>query len=291
MNEVIYADILFIINFSMDFLSLLLTSKLMRLKAKTAALVISSAIGAVFAVASTVFSGNGYVTQILNFAVSVLMCYISFSLRGFFTYISASVVLYGVGFALGGIMTVFYTLLNNRYSPRTAVINGDSAVMYSSVPIRYFALLALIAGIISFAWGMILRRRKARSVTLEITVNDKEETLNALCDSGNMLSDPISGLPVILIREKCSKKLLPEEIFSELENGDYSGLAEIENEDLLAYSFRLIPAHGVGGEQMLIGFQSDKIIIDGNLKCAVCAVCSDSTVLGYDAIVPAEICD
>ena len=52
-------------------------------------------------------------------------------------------------------------------------------------------------------------------VTVEITLNSRHVSLNALVDSGNLLRDPITRLPVIVISRKAAHRLFPhpEEFF------------------------------------------------------------------------------
>ena len=57
METVLYGDILFIINFSMDFLTLFVTGKILHLKTSIASMLLASSVGAVYAIASVMLEG------------------------------------------------------------------------------------------------------------------------------------------------------------------------------------------------------------------------------------------
>ena len=58
MEQVIYADVLFAVNFSMDFLSLYLTGKVFRARMRPVPLTLAAGIGALYGTAS-LFLGPG----------------------------------------------------------------------------------------------------------------------------------------------------------------------------------------------------------------------------------------
>ena len=79
--QTLYADILFLINFSMDFLTLYVTAAILRRKTSVARLSVASAIGGLYGVASVFMQGILILNIFINLAVSYLMCVIVFSKR------------------------------------------------------------------------------------------------------------------------------------------------------------------------------------------------------------------
>lgn len=283
MDSIIYADVLFIVNFSMDFLSLLLASKLSRNRAGVLGLVFASCIGAGYGVAATVFPGNKYIAQIINAAVALLMCYVAFDLKGAAAYLRVTALFYGIGFLLGGAMTALYSFLSSRFAPRNAVLDGEGTLIYTNIPLRYFALLALIAGGVSFLWELCLRHRKAKSAPITVTLGERQSRGEALCDSGNLLCELISGLPVVLLSPMMASEVMSEAGFAAAISEDvFDAMGEVQEK------LRIIPASGIGGDEMLIGFIPDSLTVDGERKCACAAICKNLKD-GYDAILPAEL--
>ena len=66
MTEEIYGDVLFLINFSMDFLSLFITGKIMHLKMNKWRLLASATVGGVYGVASLFFPFDGVLLVLAN---------------------------------------------------------------------------------------------------------------------------------------------------------------------------------------------------------------------------------
>ena len=86
-----------------------------------------------------------------------------------------------------------------------------------------------------------------------------------MLDTGNMLKDPITGMPVIIAQKEILKDILPNIILdnlSKIVGGDVP--QEVYNDENLQYitKFRLIPFSSIGKENgMLLGFKTKKIEI------------------------------
>ncbi len=95
---------------------------------------------------------------------------------------------------------------------------------------------------------------------LKVCNNGKEQTLRAMIDTGNLLKDPITNSPVIIIEKNKLSNILPKEI---LENTDkiINGRYEFSDEYLkYASKFRVLPFSSLGKQNgMLLGFKVDKI--------------------------------
>lgn len=87
-----------------------------------------------------------------------------------------------------------------------------------------------------------------------------------MLDTGNMLKDPITGMPVIIVQKEILKEILPNIILdnlSKIVGGDVP--QEVYNDENLQYitKFRLIPFSSIGKENgMLLGFKAKKIEIE-----------------------------
>ena len=96
MNGVtVYGDVLFLINFSMDFLLLFSTSKIMHLRPSAKRLVISSVLGGAYGVAA-LFIGSAALTLVCNTAAALFMCFLSFPHAGRLTLLKCTALFYGL---------------------------------------------------------------------------------------------------------------------------------------------------------------------------------------------------
>lgn len=108
-------------------------------------------------------------------------------------YIRTLITLYVAAFLTGGLMLCITMLLGGGMT---------SGVLVGSVPARV-ALIGMLACaclprvIRSF---LILWQQRARKIPLRITLADRTIVLSALIDTGNFLTEPISGRQVILVQ-------------------------------------------------------------------------------------------
>ncbi len=97
-----------------------------------------------------------------------------------------------------------------------------------------------------------------------------------MIDTGNLLKDPITNSPVIIIEKNKLSNILPKEI---LENSEkiINGKYEFSDENLKYESkFRVLPFSSLGKQNgMLLGFKVDKIEAEIN----------DEEIIREDAIV------
>ena len=97
-----------------------------------------------------------------------------------------------------------------------------------------------------------------------------------MIDTGNLLKDPITNSPVIIIEKNKLSNILPKEI---LENSEkiINGKYEFSDENLkYASKFRVLPFSSLGKQNgMLLGFKVDKIEAEIN----------DEEIIREDAIV------
>lgn len=130
--------------------------------------------------------------------------------------------------------------------------------------------VALIAGVVAFIITQIafkINRNKLNSkntfLNIDIFYEERMLKVNALLDSGNMLKDPISGMPVIIIEKATLSKLIPEEILDHIEK-IMGGDDKEEKEEIQQYlsKIRMVPFMSIGKENgMLVGIRIDKVKI------------------------------
>ncbi len=99
---------------------------------------------------------------------------------------------------------------------------------------------------------------------ITVFLGNNKKTIKAFIDTGNLLKDPISGMPVIVIESIQLEKLIPKKIIYHLndilEGKDDNILSQIANEDML--KFRIIPFSSLGKQNgLLLGFIADKLEI------------------------------
>ena len=289
MGQVVYADLLFLVNFSMDFLCFFITARLLHRPFRIWRSILASAMGGVYSVVVLFMNFKMLPGFIADLGFCILMCLCATGIKGkrtseFFLYTS---VYFGVSVGTGGCMTAMYSLLNRMDLPLSAVKDNPDGIS-----VWIFGLLAIVSGIVAMAGGKMFKNASASEVsTLEITYGGRTLSLRGMLDTGNMLKDPISGRPVIIIDKVSLKGFISESIIDKAMRGDIAGIIEENYESKV----RLIPMKTASGGSMICAFAPQKIIgkngveIDALFAPAALRLDSDKIAMGCSALLPREI--
>lgn len=273
----VYGDVLFLINFSMDFLVLFCTSRIMHIKQKPFRLVISSVLGGAYAVAA-LFITNNVVSVLCNIAAALVMCFIAYPKARGITFLKCCVLFFCLSLLTGGGITASYVLLSKL--GRGVNVNSGFAPVLSDIPLGTFCILGIISVGASFITGRIFGRHKEREeVSVTVVGKSGSATVRCMSDSGALLREPLSGSPVIIMRTQCIKSCVDPPL--------YEALCRSDAEDP-AKGLRVIPSSSIGGGRLLFGFAPEHVYIKGCDRRAVIAV-TDDGFGGFDGIVPSDL--
>ncbi len=284
MNHVIYADSLFAVNFSMDFLALYISAKLMHMKIRPLRLAGGAAFGALFALVTLIaeyYVPNEIFTFIMIFGT--VTCALVMSAIAFGGHIIGTAITYGaVNVGLGGIMTAIYSIIG-----RLAVSAGEMPKGNASASPIAFIIISLISGAVSLLYGKLKdTASEKQQVCACIGAFGKECTLTLLCDSGNLLRDPFSGKPVVIVSAAVMEGVLPSRIILALENSEH--ISQLTDD--IKKRIRMIPASSATGSGVLFGFIPDYISIDGRKIDAITAITPQAADYGgCDGIIPQTV--
>lgn len=283
MGQTVYVDLYFMINFSMDFLCFFLVSELFGTRLPTVRALLAAAIGGIYANVILFVPINGIFEILLDLLICTAMCITVFGIKKkiiiyITAYVSASAI-------LGGFMTALFAFLNKTDIPILSVgSDGISAWL--------LVFLAILSGGASLLGGRFLKRKSSKKYTVvKIIFNGRELKLEAYCDSGNLLRDPISGRPCIVADADALDVILPKEI---IDAAKTNRIGAVTFSDDIAAKIRLIPTRTATGDGILTAVRADKIfLIDGkderevNALLAICTLGSNND--GFKALVPAEL--
>ncbi len=211
MQTVIYADVLFTVNFFITFLLLSITMKLMKKSTKLYRLLIGSGIGGL----SSFFVLADNVSPFVSGGVKLLFaCFIVFSACSFnrvLPFLKAVGIFFFSNMIFLGIIIALWLL----FKPKGVVINN--ANVYFDVSAGMLLASALVAYIITLAVVRIINKTTSSKAiySMQIVVNNQSVKLYALADTGNKLREPFSNYPVIVVNSEKLKKIsenLPKRI-------------------------------------------------------------------------------
>lgn len=297
MRQIIYADTVFLLNFCMDFLALFAAGKILGLKLKIIRLVTASVFGAVYCVFTLLFDESVIPVIILNIAVSVIMCLIAFKTDTLVNFVKAFAIFYAACFMLGGGIEALYHL-----SGFVKTDGGNNAP-----PIQVIIILAGICSIIFIFTGRLFKRNaKIKEVDLTIGYGGREIKVEAILDTGNLLRDPVSSLPVIIIRLNTAANLFDLKTLEFFAGDTPSYISKISTDTeqekvriIKKLKFKLIPVKSVAGANNIlpafvpdyIKYIKNKNLIEINAVVAVDSSTSQKYGGNYSGIIPAELID
>ena len=194
----IYADSLFALNMAIDYFLLLCSARLCGAGLRRARFALAAALGGAYALLC-VLPGTGFLSLgPVKLAAAALMSVAAYGgerrwARCFVAFLAVSAAFGGAVFALSLVSgTAFSGLMYVPVSPRVLAVSF--AVCYAAV---------------SFAFRRAHRRAEWEVVALTVTLCGKSAQLRALCDTGNELTDPVSGRPVAVAGYAALAPILP----------------------------------------------------------------------------------
>ena len=283
MEEEIYADVLFIINFSMDFLSLYIVGRLMHFRMKAPRVILGASLGALYGVLELLLSGASLWKTAITLSVLLTMCAIAFGQRSLRTYFASVALTFGVSMIIGGMMTSAFLKLGGQAS--YIEIGGTIETIYGNLPVWKFAVFALLSAIATWGIGKLFRRKRAtRTCALRMTFDGNEHEWVALVDSGNLLEEPVSGTPVIFLKGNAARSL-PAYLLYAMK----SGAAALSSENV--GKLRVIPSRTVTGNGILLAAVPERLsLLTGGVwesrRALVAVDFSDGDYGGFEALVP-----
>lgn len=280
MEQVIYGDVYLMVNFTMDYLALYLTAKAVKYTPRPLRLAMGASIGALYSLAALFLPDENPLSLFTAVTFPCLLILAAFgwqnSLRAMLRTLAAFWV---ISFLLGGAATAASYLMG-RWADREALIGGQVEPLPGELPYWGILLLALLVGAMV---SLLLRGRKKIPDTAMLAIGEDAAhttTLIGLIDSGNLLTEPLSGASVILVDRKSADFLPPELTF--LRTGTSVNLTP---------RLRLIPYSTPTGEGILYGYLPKYITVNGKARTACVAIADLPSGEGEprDAVLPVSL--
>lgn len=288
MTREVYVDILFLINFSMDYLCLYICAKVLHRKMKLWRMVLSSGVGGAYSVVALFLNFSSPLELLIDASVCLAMCVIAFSEKGrrLGALLLTAFLYIGISMMTGGCMTAIFNLLNKLDLPLDS-IEADGFSTY------LFAILAAAAGVISLKSGQIISKKgPVRECRLQVRFCGKDFDFLGFSDSGNMVKDPISGKAVIFLDRSVIEEKQSLDFLEKFATGNLPPDAPCKN-------LRLISLRTATGTSIAVAAMPEIIKIEytdsrkksstKELDALIAPSDIGKSAQGYNAVIPAEI--
>ena len=253
----IYLDVVLLENICMNYIILYATAVIYKINPNILRIILSSTIGAIYAILSYMQILEIYSNLFLKIVLSICMVYLAYKPKNIKTLSKQLLLFYLTSFIFGGIS---FALL---YFIKAQDILMKNGIYIGTYPIKIVLLGAIVGfAIIKFTFKVIKGKitRKELLCQVEIQIGENKTKVIAMVDTGNMLKEPITKAPVIIVEKYSLKELLPEKILeniTEILKGE-----KIETFEDYLPKFRVIPFSSIGKENgMLLGIKAENIAI------------------------------
>ena len=253
----IYIDVLFAVNMFINYFLLLITGGFAKTVCNRLRLFIASTIGGLYCVFMYTASVNPIISLLMKIASTFLISIIAFRYINFPHTLRCTLVLLGVGFLFGGIVYGIFYLLK----PSNMDIRNSTLYIHIS-PVFLIICSAISYVAITFFNYLLKPQMISENSSYQVTICYREKSVSAVgfVDTGNLLSDIFTDLPVILCSIKTIEGLMTSEEIKTLIDPFSSCLKDAPS------SFRLIPVSTVSGSSLLPSFKPDCVLLKNREK-------------------------
>ena len=271
--NVVYVDELWAINALTDALLLWLTARLLEIPPSRGRMALAAGLGGLYA-AAAVLPGMGWLTapgwKLLS---SLGLCLTAFGRAALWRSWAAFLCLSAL---FAGTVLAAAVISGRRLSP--------SGVM-AGISLRMLLLCSGVcwAGVRLFLAGLA-RRQEGRVLEAALALGSRRVTLRVLRDTGNTLTDPVSGRPVLTADADALSPLLGLPVPEAVRRDPAALVSLLSGQPEMASRLRLVAYSAVGADGLLCCIRPDAARIEGRETRLLIGVSPTPIRGGYDGI-------
>lgn len=278
--QTLYIDVYFLINFTVDLISLHFASLFSKVPTGMLRLVFSSLILSLLSCIFVLLDG-ALVTNVVLYSAMVLVLTIIFpSAVSLIRRIKLAVLCFVLMLLSGGIVYFLFNALKEVLPQQafSADVNRKALVI---------AIVILIClGIIKMLLALFSNTQSERSAKIKLELMGRTIEICALVDSGNLLKDPIDSTPVMLVKKEAALSILPDGI------PDFNSCSGTD----IGKRVRLIPVNRNGVSEILVGIRPERAVLllgagEEEIKINFVIDKEGGTFGGYEGLLPASVFD
>ncbi len=258
----IYLDIIWLLNFLIDLLLLMLTSFVLKKRTTKKRLVLGALFASMY-IFFLFYPGGEFMTHpIMKGIYSIFIILIAFRFQHIQSFVQALLMFYFVNFAVGGglIGLHFFLQVDQSFIQGTFATRGNqfgSPISWLFVVVGFPLMIFYAKNRFDALESVKIRYDETMDVHLEI--DEEIYEFKGFIDSGNQLTDPFSQKPIMILDMTKLSTRLPED-FVQLSKRKPENLTDIP--DHYAGRISLVPYRTIGKEQQFLWtIRPDKIIV------------------------------
>ena len=248
MKQTVYVDVLVSVNLIVDYFLLYAAAVICGRKKNRLRLCAAAAAGGAGSLI-LLLPPMPYIADLLaSLALALIMTAAAFGFSGMRTFLRTAFVLFALSACYSGAALVLWLFM-----PMKKITVNNGAVYIGIEPMTLIIATAVLYLLLSLLSGKLARHNAKRThCTLTIASEGGEVSVGAVIDTGNMLTEPFSGLPVILAPQRRISSVLPDGI-----EGFLRGGAAVSGKHI-----RAVPFSSAGGSGLLPAFIPERITVE-----------------------------
>lgn len=206
LSQVIYADVLFILNAYITYILLLVTALICQTEVGRLRLTLTAFLGGAYSLIIIIPDISDELVTFSRVPIAVIFIFASFGKVGSRLFVRLFSSFFLVNFIFAGLMLALWYFIHpeNMYMGGFVVyFDIKPATLVVTTAVCYFAVKAM---------NSLIKIRQPKNTIYHMTlhINNKEITMRAYYDTGNCLTDPFTGKQVIIINRDCLSEMFPE---------------------------------------------------------------------------------
>lgn len=240
--QVVYADVLIILNTYVNFALLRLASLITGSNASRLRILLSALFGGVYSLIILADGVPPWLSLLLKAAATALMTLIAFGYKNFLSYAKRFSAFLFASFLFAGLMFALWVFVK----PETMVYNNATVYFGFDTMTLLIATTACYAVLRVLCLAMEKKAPKGHIYEITVYIAGRAVKLNALLDSGSSLRDFFTALPIIAV-----------------DGSEFGFLPDSITEMPSDLKPRLVPINTVSGDGTMLTVRPDRVRIRG----------------------------
>lgn len=263
-KNVVYLDSVFIGNLAVNYIILWVAGRAAGIRGSRIRLLLAAGLGSLYAILMFLPGTGQYFYFFIKIAVSLAMVGLAYAPLPPGRYIACLGFFYLGTFLLGG-MVMGFSYLIYRGGYFSGVRNMVAIINLYMWPALVVAMLGILLAA-RLAPVAVRRRLKKNALKLPVTIClwGKKVVVEGLVDTGNSLTDPVSGVPVMVVEYAAVRDILPDPLKAAVDlYGDGILVLSAMADTSWSNRLRLIPFKSLGNDKgLLLGIRPDCLEIE-----------------------------
>ena len=278
--KTLYADVYFLINFTVDILAISIALRICNIKFKIGRVMFSGAMGAAFAFVDLFLPQYRALRFLLAILFTLIISWISCGKVSLYRYAKFIAYFYIASFFISGAVTYLYELLDKYFG--NIFVEVDSSG--SRRALIFSLIILLIIGILRILIMFFSNSISEKCIRLYIRIEGKTLELESLIDTGNLVRDPMNMNPVVFLKPIAAAYIFPAQII------DLSEIDKLSND--YKKRIRLVPITKGGETHVMTGVRVDEIAVYNSagkreeIDATIVIDKEGGTYGGYEALMP-----